>query len=320
MMRSRISRMRWLGAASLVVLAVALTACGSSGTSGSASSRATPTTTGTASRCPDDAAPARGIAYASVSGIAPRFLSLDVYPPPGGCPAPVVVWVHGGGWRAGDKSQQMPDKVRLAAEQGWVLVSVNYRLTDVPAAGDVGYPAHNEDVAAAIAWVHENIADYGGDPERIGLLGHSAGAQIVSSVGTDERYLAAHGLALSDVGCVGALDTEGYDVARRAGAGIPAYRAAFGDDPAVWADASPMTHVATGKDIPSFLVVERGGPPRRYGQQSFIAALRGAGVDVTVLDAGSLTHGEVNARIGAPGDDVMTAPLTDFLSGCFAAP
>ena len=310
--------MRWLGAGLVVVLAIALTACGSSGTSGSASPRTTPTTA--RSRCPDDAAPTHGIAYGSVPGVAPRFLGLDVYPPPSGCPAPVVVWVHGGGWRAGDKSQQMPDKVRLAAEQGWVLVSVNYRLTGAPGAGDVGYPAHNEDVAAAIAWVHDNIAGYGGDPERIGLLGHSAGAQIVASVGTDERYLAAHGLALSDVGCVGALDTEGFDVARRAGAGIPVYRAAFGDDPAVWADASPTTHVAPGKDIPSFLVVERGSRLRRHGQQSFVDALRGAGVDVTVLDAGSLTHGEVNASIGAPGDDVMTAPLIDFLSGCFAAP
>ncbi len=262
----------------------------------------------------------RTVRYETVPGVAPRLTSLDVYPMSAGCDAPVLVWVHGGGWRTGDKANQVRDKARLASEHGWVLVSVNYRLTDPTSPTPVVYPTHNEDVAAAIAWVHDHVADYGGDPSRIAILGHSAGAQIVASIATDERYLEAHGLALSDLRCAGALDTEGFDVASRATRGLGAglYRAAFGNDPATWADASPLLHVASGKGIPPFLVVERGTPARRAAQQRFADALRTAGVAVTVLDAGSLTHGQVNSRIGAPGDTVMTPPLVTFLSGCFA--
>ena len=262
----------------------------------------------------------RTLRYETVPGVAPRLTSLDVYPMSAGCDAPVLVWVHGGGWRTGDKANQVRDKVRLAAEHGWVLVSVNYRLTDPTSPTPVVYPTHNEDVAAAIAWVHDHVADYGGDPSRIAILGHSAGAQIVASIATDEHYLEAHGLALSDLRCAGALDTEGFDVASRAtrGLGAALYRAAFGDDPATWADASPLLHVASGKGIPPFLVVERGTAARRAAQQRFADALRTAGVAVTVLDAGTLTHGQVNSRIGTPGDTVMTPPLVTFLSGCFA--
>jgi acetyl esterase/lipase len=262
----------------------------------------------------------RTVHYETVPGVAPRLTSLDVYPMRAGCDAPVLVWVHGGGWQTGDKANQVRDKARLAAEHGWVLVSVNYRLTDPASPTPVVYPTHNEDVAAAIAWVHDHVADDGGDPSRIAILGHSAGAQIVASIATDERYLEAHGLGLSDLRCAGALDTEGFDVASRAtrGLGAALYRAAFGDDPATWSDASPLLHVASGKGIPSFLVVERGTATRRAAQQRFADALRAAGVAVTVLDAGTLTHGQVNSRIGAAGDTVMTPPLVTFLSGCFA--
>jgi acetyl esterase/lipase len=167
--------------------------------------------------------------------------------------------------------------------------------------------------------VHDHIADHGGDPSRIAILGHSAGAQIVASIATDERYLAAHRMSLSDLRCAGALDTEGFDVASKAshGAGTTLYRAAFTDDPGTWADASPILHVASGKGIPTFLVVERGLAPRRAAQQHFVDALRGADVGVTVLDAGALTHGQVNSRIGAPGDTVMTPPVEAFLSDCY---
>jgi acetyl esterase/lipase len=270
--------------------------------------------------CRRAGAEVRSVRYEAITGVAPRLTSLDVYPLAAGCDAPVVVWVHGGGWRTGDKANQIADKVRLAAEHGWVLVSVNYRLTDPASAAPVVYPTHNEDVAAAIAWVHDHVARYGGDPSRLAILGHSAGAQIAASIATDERYLEAHGLALSDLRCAGALDTEGFDVAARAASGFGSaiYRGAFGDDPATWADASPLLHVAAGKGIPSFLVVERGAATRRAAQQRFADALRGAGVAVTVLDAGTLTHGEVNSRIGAPGDRVMTPALVSFLSQCFA--
>jgi acetyl esterase/lipase len=243
---------------------------------------------------------------------------LDVYPASRGCPAPVVVWVHGGGWQRGDKRNQMDDKVRLWNEAGYTVVSVDYRLTDLTAATPVRFPTHNEDVAAAVAWVHDHVADYGGDPDRIALLGHSAGAQIVSSVATDSTFLGAHGLGLEVLRCAGALDTEGYDVAAIASTGNPIYGAAFGDDPATWTDASPIEHARAGTGIPRFLLVERGTPRRRRAADAFAARLRDAGVPVTVVDAGSLSHAEVSSSIGVAGDAVVTAPLATFLAECFA--
>jgi acetyl esterase/lipase len=313
--RGALGNRRAAGAARLVVLVTALTLLG-------AAVRGPGATAGVAgASCGRDVRgdAVRTVRYETVPGVAPRYTSLDVYPLAQGCDVPVLIWVHGGGWQKGDKANQIALKSRWAAEQGWVLVSVNYRLTDPASATPVVYPAHNTDVAAAVAWVHDHIREYGGDPSRLAVVGHSAGAQIVASIATDERYLAAHGLSLSDLRCAGALDTEGFDVASRAAGGRSAtvYRAAFGDNPGTWADASPLLHVANGKGIPSFLVVERGLPTRRAAQERFVDALRDAGVAVTVLDAGALTHGQVNSRIGAPADRIMTPSLVAYLSECF---
>jgi len=313
-----ISRARLAVAAVALGVATFVGACGSGGGDNRDAASATTSTSPAAnSTCPAGSGVTEEVTYASVPGVDPNLLSLDVYPATHGCPAPVVVWVHGGGWRAGDKANQMSDKVRLWRDAGYTVVSVNYRLTDPSVTPPVRYPTHNEDVAGALAWVHDHIADFGGDPDRLALLGHSAGAQIVASVATDERYLAAHGLALDALRCAGSLDTEGYDVAAMAGAGNAIYRGAFGDDPATWTDASPVTHVVPGKGIPRFLVIERGTPRRRRSAEAFAARLRDAGVGTTVVDGGSLSHAQVNSEIGRPGDAIVTPALSAFLAECF---
>jgi arylformamidase len=305
------SRLAAIGA--VVVLLLVLSACGGDEGDDTGGAAASSSTTG-ATACPRSAAPVRDLAYGSDDD----QQRLDVYPASHGCPAPVVVWVHGGGWQHGDKRNRMDDKVRLWNDAGYTVVSVNYRLTDPAAAAPVRFPAHDEDVASAVAWVHDHIADHGGDPDRIALLGHSAGAQISASVATDPKYLGAHGLGLDALRCAGALDTEGYDVTAMASTGNAIYRAAFGDDPATWHDASPIEHVTPDSGIPRFLVVERGTPRRRRAAEAFVTSLRDAGVTVTVVDAGSLSHAEVNSVIGRNDDSVVTPPLRTFLSECLA--
>lgn len=274
--------------------------------------------------CTADGVTATDIPYATRPGTPAGLTSLDVYAPTraaGKCRAPIVVWVHGGSWRKGDKSNNVGDKIPLFNEAGYMFVSVNYRLTDPAAPDPVVYPAHNEDVAAALAWLVEHADEYGGDPRRIAVLGHSAGAAIVAAVVTDERYLQAEQLDLDAVACAGPLDTEGFDVtARITGGGRAAtlYGEVF-PDPARWREASPIAHVEPDKDIPPMLVVERGAPPRRAILGEFVAALEGADVGATVIDGGSLTHGAVNSEIGAPGDTVMTPPVMSFLENCFEA-
>ncbi len=266
-----------------------------------------------------------GLPYARAAGVDPNLLSLDLYEPvrPAGCgPAPVVVYVHGGGLVEGDKGNRIADKVRLFTSQGWVFASVNYRLSTPGPSGQpvVRYPVHEQDVAAAIAWIDGHVGRYGGDPGRILLLGHSSGAFLVSLVSTDTSFLQQAGVDPGVVRCTASLDTE-YDVVDavdQGGSLERLYRNALGDDPATWQAGSPIGHTAPGAPRPSFLVVTRGAARRVAGSQRFVDALRDGGTTADLLDAGPLTHEEVNAAVGRPGDAVVTPPLLAFFQRCVA--
>lgn len=201
-------------------------------------------------------------------GTDPVLLSLDVYAPLNASNLPMVVWVHGGAWAIGDKSTLFY-KADWLTSNDFVLVSVNYRLSPDPPeltnTARIMHPTHAQDVAAAIAFVHQNAAAWGGSPDRIALMGHSAGAHLISLVATDARLLHAHGMTPSEVSAVVSLDSGAYDVAfRAAGSVLDTYFLnAFTDDPNVWADASPITHVTADIALPPFLLVHQTRPNRR---------------------------------------------------------
>ncbi len=243
----------------------------------------------------------KDIPYAEIAGFAKSLTSLDVYSPEGAKGCPVVVFIHGGAWRIGDKKYHRDIGVFFAQEH-YVTVNVNYRLS--PA---VIHPAHVEDVAAAIAWVVRNISRYGGNPSRIFVMGHSAGAHLASLIATDERYLAAHGLGFKTVAGVIPLDGAGFDItelmAAHEGAYGRMYRTAFGNDPDNWADGSPIEHVQPGKSIPPFLVIWAGSMYEARPQtRRFAAVLKGAGVPVETYHAQDKTHVTLLADIGKPAD------------------
>ena len=103
---------------------------------------------------------------------ADKLQTLDVYSPPKGKNLPVVVWIHGGGWQGGDKSE-VYTKPQVFNGKGILLVSVNYRLLP-----KVDMATLTGDVAKSIRWVHDHIAEYGGDPKRLVIMGHSAGGAV----------------------------------------------------------------------------------------------------------------------------------------------
>ncbi len=105
-------------------------------------------------------------------------LLLDVYLPEdrAGKNAPVVVWVHGGGWKNGSKEKSRADWL---AEEGYAVVSINYRLTDV-----AQWPAQIDDCREAVRWVRRNASVFGFDRDRIGAWGSSAGGHLVALMGT----------------------------------------------------------------------------------------------------------------------------------------
>src|SRR5713226_2558393 len=110
---------------------------------------------------------------------------LDVYSPQNAKNLPVVFWIHGGGWQGGDKTD-VQIKPQAFMDKGFVFVSTNYRL--LPSV-DMATIVH--DIAKSIRWVHDHIAEHGGDPNRLFIMGHSAGAQLAALICTDDRYLKA---------------------------------------------------------------------------------------------------------------------------------
>jgi acetyl esterase/lipase len=260
--------------------------------------------------------------YASTPGTPARLQSLDVYQPKldrGCAPTPVVIWVHGGGWRTGDKGNQMLAKVDLfARQQGWLLISTNYRLSpnpiDLTSPTAVRAPTHAQDVAAAIAWARANAARFGGDPDRIALVGHSAGAHLVSQVGTDESLLAGASVPRSSLRCVVSLDTSAYDVTEVA-PGSPLHQNAFGTDPAGWRASSPLHQVTAGEALPRFHLVVQDRPQSRARTERFRDALRSAGGAATST-AVPLSHEEINAALGQPSDRLVTPGVMLVLGTC----
>lgn len=244
---------------------------------------------------------------------------LDVYSPPDAKNAPVVFWIHGGGWQTGDKSS-VQSKPQFFVDRGFVFVSTNYRLLpDVDMATIIG------DVARSIRWVHDHIDEHGGDPERLLVMGHSAGAQLAAIVSIDERYLQAEGLSLRIIkGCV-PVDGDTFDIpaiietaeTRRRVHGLPqakfGHREKFGNDPAKHRDFSAVTHVATDKPIPPFFILHVAEHPDTSAQAQRLGnALKEAGQRVTVFGGRETTHNKINADIGLP-DDPATKALTEFL-------
>jgi arylformamidase len=244
---------------------------------------------------------------------------LDIYAPEGAKNLPVVFWIHGGGWQGGDKTD-VQIKPRVFAERGFVFVSTNYRLLP-----QVDMGVLIRDVAKALGWVHRNIAEHGGDPGRIFVMGHSAGAQLAALLCTDDRYLKAEVVPFDVLqGCV-PVDGDTYDLPaiimtaelRQTVHGlplpIPGHRGKFGNDPKKHIDFSAVTHVAKGKGIPPFLVLHVAGHPDTTAQAARLGAvLQKAEIPVKVFGAKETTHNKLNADLGLP-DDPATQELFKFL-------
>ena len=209
------------------------------------SSSAPTSTTAVDATCATVARVDRDVRYRTVpDGVDPDLLSLDVYRPPEDCPTRgVLVWVHGGGWSIGDKSNRIDDKATLAVEHGLSLVSVNYRLTTPEAGASVRWPTHPDDVAAAVAWVVAEPDRSGYDGSHLVLVGHSAGAGTCGSAPTTATWRPRP--PADRPHCVAPLDTEAYDVTSVIEAGAAAdLPHGVRLDPADWL-ASPLAPVGT---------------------------------------------------------------------------
>lgn len=239
--------------------------------------------------------------------------TLDVYTPTEGKDHPIIIWIHGGGWRNGNKSN-VQSKPQAFVDKGFIFVSVNYRF--VP---QVTVKEMTADIAKAIKWVHDRAKDHGGDPDSIFVAGHSAGAHLAALVCTDDKYLKAEGLSLANIkGCF-PVDTAAYDVPKQV-AGVGGLRAAtytsvFGSDEKSQKEFSPITYVAKEKSIPAFCLLHVADRPDSTAQsKAFAKALQDVGVDATVVAGVGKNHGTINRDLGVEGDK-PTKAVFEFLDG-----
>jgi arylformamidase len=238
--------------------------------------------------------------------------TLDVYAPPNGKDHPIVFWIHGGGWMQGDKAD-VQKKPQAFVDKGFVFVSTNYRLFP-----DVTIKAMAGDVAKAIRWTHDHATEYGGDPDTIFVMGHSAGAQLAALICTDDSLLKAEGLSLSIIkGCV-PVDGDTYDVPMQIATveqkRADRYRWKFGDEQSQ-RGLSPVTHVGKGKYIPPFLMLHVADHPETGAQaRRLVKVLEEAGVSAKTFPAEGSEHDKLNNGLGLPGDK-PTQALFKFVDG-----
>jgi acetyl esterase/lipase len=269
------------------------------------------------------------IPYTATAGD-PQRIALDVYQTPDtfsviGTQAqaaanaedglsPVLVFIHGGGLLIGDKSEFAALGHKFAS-RGFTTVIPNHRLSP-----DVSHPDHINDIASAFVWVHNNIDQYGGDPQRVFIAGHSSGGYLAMLLATDPRYLATHGLSSQDI--AGVIPVSGFFFVDRLAPGRP--ESVWGGDSAVWPTASPPHYEL--QDVPPTLLLyaENDSPQRKLES---IDLARRLSIDsksaVDVQEVADRNHATIGIYLMAREDetsDRMLAFMRDILRQPSPAP
>lgn len=231
---------------------------------------------------------------------------FDVYIPAGAHDAPVIVMVHGGGWQRGDKAMNnvVQNKLDRWVPRGFVLVSVDYPM--LPQTDPV---QQARSVAQALAFAQRHAVEWGADPRRFILMGHSAGAHLVSLISAEPSMAMSAG-AQPWLGTV-ALDSAAFNVATIMRARhLPLYDRAFGSDPAFWAGASPLVQLH-GRIAPFLAVCSSRRDDSCPQAQAFVDKARGFDTQARVL-AENLSHEQINETLGESSD--YTAQVEAFMA------
>jgi len=243
-----------------------------------------------------------------------RALHLEIARPqaPPAKPMPVVLWVHGGGWKEGSHK---PDAMIAFAAKGWFTASIEYRLS-----GEARWPAQIEDCKLAIRWLRANADRWGIDPNHFGACGISAGGHLVECLGTmDEKagFDVGANLELSSrvqavVAEAGPADLTpdgpgalGQKDIRRLSMLVKLFGRSYDEDPALWKGASPLYHVAPGD--PPFLLIHGDSDnlvPIAHSER-MLTALQKAGVPAELLTMKNANHVMLPSKFGTPTEPSM---------------
>jgi acetyl esterase/lipase len=257
--------------------------------------------------------PVRDVRYVDGADADPIHHKLDLYIPKGDRDFPVFFFVHGGGWRHGNKNFLGVYEAlgTFLARHGIGAVVINYRLSP-----EVKHPEHIRDVARAFAWTYKNIAAYGGRPDRIFACGHSAGGHLVALLATDPEWLKA--VELKPDAIRGVIPISGvFDLTE-----LPQWFVArsFGAAADVLAAASPTNYARAG--LPPFLILyadhDLPGCDRKPAE-AFAKALRDKGTNAEAREVSGSNHYKMILSTVVEGDPVCDAILA-FIAKFGSAP
>ncbi len=243
-------------------------------------------------------------------------------------PFPVMMWIYGGAWSLGDRTQATALAMRFA-ERGVGVAAIGHRLSDAgwsdpkKSAPGVIHPEHVRDCARAFAWLLSHVKEYGGDPERLFVGGHSSGAHLAVLLATNLRYLGERNIQSDKIKGAVALDGV-YDIEyyhqvlsqifdkKYADAHI---HAVFGTDRQNWQDASPVYHLA-GNTVP-MLIVSSGSAYiksfRMYAESLKQAAQKAGVRTILFYDAANRNHGSIVQLMSLKSPDPVRQAVLDFI-------
>jgi acetyl esterase/lipase len=220
---------------------------------------------------------------------------LDIYSPANASQLPVMIFIHGGGWKHGDRTY-VQDKPDCFVKNGYIFVSIDYRMLP-----GVDVATEAKDVEAAYAFVRQNIAQYGGDPAKIVMMGHSAGCHLLALAMMRGGLPGVRGVVLNDSG--------GYKVSDLATNGKMRglYKEPFAD-PSQWDALSPVTYLNSGPH-PATLIAYSHVKLHQKTSKRFAAQLKATGTRVELFDGTAYSHAEINRGFGGSAADFTAATL-----------
>jgi len=278
------------------------------------------------------------VAYTPPANGDPQVAKMDIYSIPNGNPKRFMVFIHGGSWVTGDKSNLSTTAdtlIQWFVERDFVVVAPNFRLATAPGNTQVvTYREQATDIAQALAWLSNNGSQYGVTQKEILLLGFSSGAHLVALVSTDPSYLQSAGIDLSHIRASISLDIHVYDVTHglqlmkgsTVEANIPLIKFLFGNTAAEQLSGSPAFYAPDAPVPPSLLISAE--PSLPVGSHGYITSMASKRYAQLLLDSGhqatwehfdNKTHLSLVSRFGTAGDG-PTAAVEQFLISLPPAP
>lgn len=242
---------------------------------------------------------------------ADKFNQLDVYMPKKGSKSAVIVWIRGGNWIGGDKSE-VDKKPEFFTRNGYIFISINHRLSP-----QASYTGQADDLANAIVWIYNNIIHYSGDKNKIILMGHETGAHLAATIVVNDTYMKRAEGSITMIKGVVSVDGLGFYIPpllpEQGNKFREGCQKAIGNSKEQWVKASPSVHITPEEKLPHFLMMVSGTNPSYAADAKTMAEkLSATATKNQVTQYPHKSNASLNRDLGKDGDKA-TEDLLKFL-------